>query len=522
MQRLIQNKHLHRFIFTALIFWLSTQLVTHTIFGPIDFDEGYNMQAPQQLIQTGQYASHDGVHDQKITTGATLLLPAAAFLAIFDHPLAPRIATVLFSLLLFYLLMRHIYQNIYERLFGIILLGAVPLFYFFATTLLGEIPGLTLVLLAYILYEKGKLRWSIFVLALAALTKTTYIFALIPLLMYPILVHAIGTDIATKPTSKWAEIIDHISDWFMEHFVEPETKPAKIETVKYLLGFASIYSIPFIAWELYRFSSFDGNTSAYLQNINNALDWGRSQGHMRPDLITQRYEMFVQVLGVGPLLIVLLTSIWVFLTIHFRNKVSIATGMLAQFALIWIMYHLLFGATAWYRHLFPGIVALVATVPIVFRILPKPNRTQLITISLIAILPLLIFLSRIIFQDSNDRFAYLVKRQNLLFLDQSNRPYLRSKQILNDQYEVAKFIRTNIKNSERIAGLGWYNAPQISYLTGRNIERKIGEETNYVIIDLWARNLNEGGVEVFMKRSPTLIFQNATYEIYKVEKQFQK
>ncbi len=496
MRLLIHNTVLQKALLIALIALSLLQLTTHFAFGPIDFDEGYNMQLVQKLSDQGAYATHDKLLDEKITTGPMLLIPASVFANLTSHPLAPRMATVMFSLFFMWILLKGVYKSDLERIGSLILLSIVPLFYFFATVTLGEMPGFTLVLFGYALIARGRYGWAALTLSLATLIKTTYFFALIPITSVPLI------QILLKNNQKDF----HIFSFFTQRVIP-------------LWGtHFHIFTIPHLLFELFRFAQVGFDTGTYAQVWQLAVEWGKSQGAWRPDLIGEKLNMFQQVLGFGAVPIVLFASFWVYLLTRERDRVGKSAVLLAHFALIWIMYHLLLGATAWYRHAFAGVLALIITLPVGLRFIGEFSKRQIITTVCVLAAPLLIVGTLLTSRDDLSRFHYLTTRQNLLFLDQSNMPYRRPKQMLSDQYATATFITSSLKGSGNIAGLGWYNAPQISYLANRKIERQIGPKTRFVIVDMWARYLDEAQVETFLKSHKTTpIHQNATYTVYRVE-----
>jgi hypothetical protein len=103
-----------------------------------------------------------------------------------------------------------------------------------------------------------------------------------------------------------------------------------------------------------------------------------------------------------------------------------------------------------------------------------------------------------------------------MFLDQTPKPYFHQKKILVDQLAAAKYISTSIPQDQKITGVDWFNAPEISYLTNRKIERHVeNKEIKYIILHLYGKFLSGDMYNNVYANIPLKkLYANDSYEVY--------
>lgn len=169
----------------VLVLVLATLLLisTHALTARLDYDEGYNLQVAESLRRGDGYATfgalRDGepwLFDPHISTGPTVLLPAAAVWALTNASLTALHATLLMFLWAYALGWFLLLEKGERRLllFGLALIPALAASSYPAGRLLGELPGAALLVWAAVALEKR--RWALAGLAigLAIQAKVTY------------------------------------------------------------------------------------------------------------------------------------------------------------------------------------------------------------------------------------------------------------------------------------------------------------------------------------------------------------
>jgi hypothetical protein len=467
----------HSIVIGVLLVLCALTLLTHAQWAALDFDEGYNMQIPLHLAQTGSYATYDQVHDPKITTGWPVLAAAALLINTESPDVSVRYVTLVYSVLLILLVGVFLLKTTAQRMVFLAGTFVVPLFYLFATSLLGEIPALTLTVAALILWSRKHYFVAGILMAMAVMTKQTY-----ALVVVAMLIEAVISQVKySKPMARQTGWIPFIGAFLCMHGL----------------------------WALYQMVTV-GSFANYLQLVNAAADWARSQTSPRPDLIQSKLHMISQILHIDSTILLGMSTLAAYQSL--RMWATYTIRVLSILMVGWMIYILTLGATAWYRHLFPPLSILLIVMAHHVQYLKGASINS--KYILLLILPVALSIQSLVFHNPLDHFAYLTRAQNLLFLDHRNRPYLRPKQILLHQQQAASFIKS-IPHAQVIAGLGWYNTPQLAYLANRRISRD-PTRADYVIVDIYARYLNEQGVEDFMKKYPfkSLVFENPSYAIY--------
>jgi hypothetical protein len=138
-----------------------------------------------------------------------------------------------------------------------------------------------------------------------------------------------------------------------------------------------------------------------------------------------------------------------------------------------------------------------------------------IRLSLISLIPIaLVLCVNPVFPYDNSKYLY---QQNLLPLfDQTGNKYFDKSDILNQQLETANFVSSQVIN-KKISGVVWYNAPEISYLSQKQIYRSPEEQdVSYLISHPYGRLLVPS-VDARITEYPSKQLELSTplYKIYK-------
>lgn len=222
----------------------------------VEFDDAYNLQVSQNIVQKGIYATNgsqfDGTYklfDPNISTGPTVLLIMALSFEVFGVGVWQyrAICVLIFMLMVFlaYLYIRrmshadprakytHIYQILLTTVVGVLFAGLAP--YSTYSSTIGEPLAFCFLLAAGLLLDYKKILAAALMIGLAILTKT------ICLLAVPFFVIAILIQYKT---------------WKMKLF--------------FGITSLTIVAIPTVAFELYRFVSL-GDLAAYKASVKEFL-----------------------------------------------------------------------------------------------------------------------------------------------------------------------------------------------------------------------------------------------------------
>ncbi len=266
------------------------------MFSGLDVDEAYNLQVSWHLWYERSYATAHGWFDPYISTGPTVLIPAALFIPL--HPLAARLVTIAYLVALTYVVQRWYTGSYVRTLLWFGSLWVLPHGQLYLTHVLGEIPGLFFVLAGFVAISKTRYGLGGVLLGLAVVTKQIYVLALVPLLF--------------------------------------ERK------LRALL----IALIPASAWQLLIICHTAGN-----REVVRALAWPRI------DMFTDRLMMIGQELGINEWLwLVLSLVIW---TWGAQRRNAPHVQLLSQFAWAYGSYYLLLYSNHHYRTLYPLLVVTV-------------------------------------------------------------------------------------------------------------------------------------------------------------------
>lgn len=476
------NKLVILFLIVLMIF----QLITRTFNSFVDFDEGYNLQISYNLRNQLAYSTFELPFDYKISTGPTVLIPAA-FLINNNHFMLPRLVLVVYSLLFIYFIYKKVTGSYLEKIIFLILLNLLPLFYFFSTHIFGEIPAFFFLLACYYFYGKNKFFISGIFIGLSILTKSIFVIGMLPIFVFIIYNKIKNTD------SKVLQEIHNL-----------------IVIMKGLL-------LILFLWNLFVFISVELNTNVYINTVTQFFQYTQQLSKYRPDLLISRFQMIRFAFNTNPLLLILI-SLFACFYVFFNKKRIIFLQLLSLFFVIYFNHFLFLGATNWYRHLFPAMLAVTVIIPFfISTFFEKLNAGKIVLISIV----LAIFIADK-FNKSNqinpENYRRTVIEQNLIFLDQNEYFLLKQHQLLRSQTDTAQYIKNNLPETEKIAGLGWLNAPEISYLIGMKIGRNpLEPDAKFIIYHIYGLLSSKGYAYYGLDRrlpNKKLIYQNFGYEIY--------
>ncbi len=473
-----------RALFFILLLFLYVRIAFQAINAPIDYDEGYNLQVSYHLSKNVfNYATFSKKFDPNITTGPTVLLPAA--LLINDtSSLLPRVIMFLFTILFMYLCLHEIFETLWARVGFLITLLLMPLFSVFSAHILGELPGFFFLLLAIILLQKNKLKLSGIAFALSILTKQVYIFGVIPLF--------------------WL--------WFTNYrAIKQFNNKISGNLWNWASGFFSIIGI----WFLYILTSLNFSWINVIRALDLYEQTARTISQPKMYLLIKRLDMLGYIFSLPGIIFLLLfigIAIVTFIEQKKRNNILAA---LCIFTIIYTAYFMFFGSTNWYRHFFPAMLGFSIILP-VFILSLLFSRSEKHTLAL-GILGVIIVINSLLYRLTTDSDLLERKRtveQNLLFsIDQPLMP--TTDPVLKSQLNTAEFIQEQVLPNDTIAGVGWWNAPEIEYLAKRRIERDpFQKNVKYIIKHFYGETLGQYDYRYLPQIQKYLIYKNNEYSIY--------
>lgn len=456
------------------------QLFSRVFNSPLDFDEGYNLQVSQNLRKFGVYQTYEGPLDVNITTGPTVLIPGALLYSP-GQPLLPRLVMVAYALLFLTILITKYFRNKAEKAIYLFLINITPLFFLFSTQILGELPGFIFLFFSYLAFSRSKYFLSGVLFAFSVLTKTAFIVGILPF------------------------IVHVLFNYF-------DKKMPGIKLKNLLLMTAGVV-ISIAIGELFKLSQFGFDPAKYQANFASLLDFTQSRGGAVMNQIGRRMEMVGYTLHIGGFFFLFLSIYITFYSFLTSNRTEIK--LISLYVVFSLLQFTLFGSGQLYRHLFPSVLALLLLIPyFLSSFLSSLNFDR--KLFLVGVLTVLIVSGvGYLYRDPNEDFVKKLKIQNLLFLDQSNRPYIKPKKILSDQFDIARYINSNINISVKLAGKEWLNSPEISYLAQRKIYRDSdNNDVKYVLFSLYNKYLDPNTDAYIRKAKLEKIYGNDSYDLY--------
>ena len=382
--------------------------------------------AARNLAEGNGYAtsaSFDGVYgidkfSEGITTGPTLVLPAALLILIFGNTLwVPGFVVTTFCLILLVLIFRSLQKQ--TNLMRALLFSNLLIFFFYNITaglhftnwyvLLGEIPATFLGILAVILLagspnNRKVIIYSGFLFGLAFTTKMLSLLSFLPII-----------------------------GWFVFSLIKAKHNRKKL-IINYLLAVLA-FLIPYLLFEIWKLLSL--GFAAYIENwyaFINLFDQlsGTNDNSSVFALFPTRSKEMLNHFGFTPLLLVLIGGVVAFLIYKYSNNTSIK--IVFTILMLGAVSHLLywvFLSTGWHRYALIGLLLYFAAIScIVFLKLPTPVLVPLVLILIIIFISPLSRLRKPIIDSMNQRYSYNTRLSNLLktieFLNnhEKNKPFI--------------------------------------------------------------------------------------------------
>jgi len=448
----------------------------------INFDEAYFLQAPSSLITQGEYStSYDGgmLFDPGLTTGPTVLLFVA--LAFKIYGIGIQQARII--MLIYFGLMITTAYILSCRLFGIIsaiitsiFILILPQIFFFGLLVLGEVPAVFYLLLAVFMLAKGKSLLSGLFFGFAILTKN--IFALL--------------------------IISILILWVTDLFLAINSRKLKIHIfyIKLFLGLIA----PNLIWEIYKALSLGGfGYSKHIEKLLGVFSVAAGLNNTpSPPVLTR-----INVLGypfsyLTPLFVLFLFILAILhnLFILFRENKKAKSWENQErakfFLIVFSMTVLLWWFSGihigWWRHLFPFYIIIMLLIGNSAASLMIYNfrfaRKNVIKRDYRTVLCLFLSITTTLFL-----FIHMIL---LPIHDQIKRiiPLQHSK-LLEAQMLISSKISSITDEGGRIVYWGWWQSPEISFLTQKHFWNIGDNKTRNKI-----NQFSEQGEDIFVLVSP--------------------
>lgn len=430
---------IEKLIIVGLLFVIVANSINRIFSSPFDFDEGVGLSMSKILFQTGKYSSYEAVFDPVITVGPTVYFPTALTFVL-GNVFLPRVIILIYSSLLIFIVVTKFLQKQSSKILFLSLLCLTPYYFYFSAHVLGEVPAIFFSLIGLYFLSHKKYFLSGAFLALSIITKNILLLSLAPAL-------------------------------YLLYTQKREISPKKI------LSFIAPFFLINGAWEIYKLQTFHFSINSYLGNLYQAMRYHKSITRIHLEYLPDRLAMLGGTFGInGYLLLLFMVSLSVY---SFIKNHSYLLNSIALFTLVYLIYFFLLGSTIWYRHFFPSVIFFVIV------LVDLIVTTRLSKLSLIPI----IFTLTIGLLFPPDTSKYLLQQNLLPLFDQTGDRFLGKSDLLNQQLETANYISSYLPN-EKISGVVWYNAPEISYLSNKQIGRSPeAKEVTYLISHPFGRLL---------------------------------
>lgn len=225
--------------------------------------------------------------------------------------------------------------------------------------------------------------------------------------------------------------------------------------------------------------------------------------------------MITWVFKIDAKIFIITTLVATSLTIKKFIKQSPFLVSLSLFYICLLMYFLLIGSTNWYRHFFPAVLCLSLIIPyLIGNYIEKINKEKLY----ISAIGILITVLLIFSTTSSKRYAYFQIQQriqqNLIFEHEGIMPMWKQDRLLVSQIATKNFILQKLIETKKIAGIEWWNAPEISYLIGRRIYRNpFDQKIDYLIFHIYGNKLAPEKMKKVSLNKSQIIFEDNGYKI---------
>jgi hypothetical protein len=475
------------FLIVSLLLFIYLQIASRILFTSVDFDEGYNLQV-SYLLHTNplNYASFYSIFDSNITTGPTVLIPAAFFIND-QSSLLPRIVMFLYAVIFLFLALKYVFTSKLQRIIFLILVILTPLFYFFSSHILGELPGFAFLLLSLITLSKKHYLTAGLFLACSIITKQVYLFGVLPVFLLFLLTHT---------------------------FSRKQLCYLSLHSAQTVSGFL----IMFFLWFVYILTAVHFSYSSFVKIIQDNIQAMRALSQPQLALIDQRLDMLRYVFGINGILAVIVMGVvcwYIFKNLgKHRNRIAIS---LAFYCLIYLLYFLFRGSTFWYRQFYPAVLAFIIIVPVfIDTIIANKNKIQLAALAIVIVS----LTGNAVYYSIHIPRADISKKmleQNLNFFREKPLSFTAPDQILKSQLQTADYIKNAIPGHKLVAGISWWNAAEIAYLARTNIGRDpFLPKVEYVITDYYGNFLGTSDYAYLaLIKNKTEIYHSPGFTIYR-------
>lgn len=471
-------------IILLLSIFIYSQIVSRILFTSVDFDEGYNLQISYNLSRNFlNYATFDGLFDSNITTGPALLIPTSFFINHASH-LLPRVIMLIFTIIFIFVCHVYMYTGRLQKILFLILITLTPLFYFFSSHVLGEIPGFTFFLISLITLSKKKYFFSGFFIMLSIFTKQVYIFGILSVLLEFLLIHIFFKS-------------QRVSVW----------KNAAL----LIIGTLTVI----IIWHMYILTAVGFSYQQFANVITENMKTANTLTQPKLSLIDKRIDMLSYVFGMHGLAFVILIFTICRVIIK-KLRYNFIAVSLSFFSIFYTLYFLFLGATNWYRHFFPVTLSLIVIVPLfIDNLFYEKKRAHFLFLGIVGL-----FILASIFSHLTHLSTIEEKRnfeQNLIFHHEQIFPFLFMDSLLAAQIQTSEYLKKLPSNSV-ISGISWWNVPEISYLSNREIKRDpFQKNTDYLIMHYYGEILGNTDYEYLkLIENKKEIYKSEGYKIYKI------
>ncbi|HEX9860348.1 MAG TPA: hypothetical protein VGB23_04035, partial [Nitrospirota bacterium] len=350
-----------RYIALALVVLLALHILSTLLSAGLEFDESFNLQVPLNLYLHGEYQTwYNGFHKfhYLISTGPTVFFPIYALFSAFSSTsvLVARFVTFGFALLFIWLVCREFFRGEpawQGAVFGfgfILLLFFVPEFPVMSVRVLGEVPGIALIAASYRMFtsdDDNRRFLAGLLLGLAVLSKLIFLIAVVPVLL--------------------VAAIDAVNARMLKH-----------GATRLGYFFAGML-MPLAFWQVFKLSSlgFQGYMVAYrmqskfVQSMTAGTP-GASFIDRAMSVIGTRIGTFVSdigMLGAAGYVFLLVVAASAALAVYAYVKDSRLDRfyfMVLLFGLVHTGWWAMLNIGDYYRHLFPGLLMLIAGISLAF------------------------------------------------------------------------------------------------------------------------------------------------------------
>jgi hypothetical protein len=449
--KLLINQNRTTFIVLAIPILLYLLIaIAYVLLGEVDFDEGFNLQIPASLIKQGSYSTtYDGGRDfdPVITTGPTVLLPIFALFKMLNIGLyEARFVMFLYFLgmILSVLFVSNKLGGTLGSITSLILLGSLPLIFYFGLRIFGEIPAILFLLLGIIALERGRLFISGIFIGMSVLTKITFLIVVFPVVLLL--------------------VIELLSN---SHH-HPRT------IVRYYLWFLLGFVLPNVGWELVKLISL--GIVGYVENLRGLLNLFLSSSGIHNTVATASTQARIETLSqpftyIPPLLVLIILLLILFHNVFLVwnsyqqngwSRVSRMHLFLVVFSTVYLFWFLISANAGWWRHILPGFIlitiltgsSLAAFIKWVTNYFLGKFTEKSICLSILwSSIAVIIFIG----------FGFIIIEpayaQSLRIKNELNND------LLNNQIELANKISELSNDGGLIGYWGWWQSPEISFLS---------------------------------------------------------